>query len=376
MNHMGKKIISIVGWALKIVILVPLFIFLIFYIYCYTVTYVTPYVYENYCIQKVGTSSVSDTLKVNDILTTAKYSDDYNNSRIGVLGTFGDSSGFMNAFFSLLAFTAVVLTFGYQFRNDRKNKRLSEKSEFESVFFNMTSTLEDIVSHLEYHDTGIQSNLFAGEEIHGLYPEGADIAGSSESDIVYKGRDIFRYLYSVKPFTLDSGEVVSGIKEFIDNNEEMTMSEVQEKVFDGSLDHYFRYAYRILKYIDKSDLIDKKDKDEYAAVLRAQFSCYELFILLINCIEMDNNKFKKLIEQYCMFNNVRIDFLPDSYKAIYASKVRECKEREGYEANASIEYSVTAFCKEANPIRVSRLETFQRIWELRISRRVEEEREV
>ncbi len=99
MNHMSKRIISIVGWTLKIVILVPPSIFFIFYIYCYTVTYVTPYVYENYCIQKVDTTSVSDTLKLNDILTNAKYSDDYNNSRIGVLGTFGDSSGFMNAFF-------------------------------------------------------------------------------------------------------------------------------------------------------------------------------------------------------------------------------------------------------------------------------------
>lgn len=58
------------------------------------------------------------------------------------------------------------------------------------------------------------------------------------------------------------------------------MSEVQEKVFDGSLDHYFRYAYRILKYIDESKLIDEEDKEDYSAILRAQFSCYELLFYL------------------------------------------------------------------------------------------------
>ena len=39
-------------------------------------------------------------------------------------------------------------------------------------------------------------------------------------------------------------------------------------------------------------------------------------------------------------------------------------------------YSVTAFCKEAEAIKILRLEIFQKIWELRICRRVEEEREL
>lgn len=378
---MSNKYISYLGTRLKALKIIIMFltvilisIFILFYIYCLFVTNLTPYVYENYGKQK--TVVLPDSLQVSKVKSDVIYGDDYNNGRIGVLGTFGDSSGFMNAFFSLLAFAAVVVTFGYQFRYDRKSKRLSEKSEFESVFFNMTSTLEDIVTHLEYHDTGVQSNLFGGNEMSGLYFETENSNNGAMTDMIYKGRDIFRYLYSVKPFTLDSGKVVSGIKEFIDNNNEMTMSEVQEKVFDGSLDHYFRYAYRILKYIDESRLIDEEDKEDYSAILRAQFSCYELFILLINCIEMDNNKFKKLIEKYCMFNNMRIDFLPESYKALYSTKVRECKEREGYETNAMVEYSVTAFRKEAEAIKISRLEIFQKIWELRICRRVEEEREL
>ena len=138
---MSNKYISYLGTRLKalkiftIFLTVILSIFILFYIYCLFVTNLTPYVYENYGKQK--TVALPDSLQASKVKSDVIYGDDYNNGRIGVLGTFGDSSGFMNAFFSLLAFAAVVVTFGYQFKNDRKSKRLSEKSEFESVFFNM-----------------------------------------------------------------------------------------------------------------------------------------------------------------------------------------------------------------------------------------------
>lgn len=68
------------------------------------------------------------------------------------LGTFGDSAGLMNACFSLLAFAAVVITFVIQNRKDNNNEKLARKSQFENVFFNMTSTFEEIVSHLVYKE--------------------------------------------------------------------------------------------------------------------------------------------------------------------------------------------------------------------------------
>ena len=74
-----------------------------------------------------------------------------------------------------------------------------------------------------------------------------------------------------------------------------------------------------------------------------------------------------------MFNNIRIDFLPQTYQEIYRDKIRERKEREGYHADS--EYSISAFCKEAESVRVTRLEVFQKIWELRLSRRLEQQAE-
>ena len=76
-----------------------------------------------------------------------------------------------------------------------------------------------------------------------------------------------------------------------------------------------------------------------------------------------------------MFNNIRIDFLPQINQEIYCDKIRERKEREGYEANADSEYSISAFCKEVESVRVTRFEVFQKIWELRFSRRLEQKAE-
>ena len=49
------------------------------------------------------------------------------------------------------------------------------------------------------------------------------------------------------------------------------------------LDHYFRHLYRIFKYIDDADknTISDEDKYEYAGIVRATLSQYELIMLCI-----------------------------------------------------------------------------------------------
>lgn len=365
-------------------------VFIVFCIYCIAVTKVTPYLYESF-----GRDTIKVEKCVNGNVSTvsakeSNYGDEFNNERISVLGTFGDSAGFMNAFFSLLAFSAVVFTFLYQYYKDGKTDRHTHRSQFENVFFNMTSTFEEIVSHLEYIDGEEQDNLYTSDGNNG---EGQyDVNGnpiittpfggtpSSTPSRNKKGREIFRYLYCVKLFTPETGNTASGIQELIELNPDMPLSEIKDYVFDGTLDHYFRYAYRILKYIDSSKLINDAEKMEYASVFRAQLSCYELLILFINGIDMDNNKFKNLIERYCLFNNLRAEMLPDTanFYGLYGPKIdsENGREREGYAENAEHEYAIGAFCKPAERICVKRLEIFQKVWELRFSKRVEHESEV
>lgn len=365
-------------------------IFIVFLLYCISVTKVTPFLYESY---GCDLSKVENIVKTNSTsvkpIDESSYGDDYNNERIGVLGTFGDSAGFMNAFFSLLAFTAVVFTFLYQYYKDEQTDKQTRRSQFENVFFNMTSTFEEIVSHLEYIDGEEQDNLYTTDGNNGeeQYDNGNPIVtvplGNSPNPSLSrhkKGREIFRYLYCVKLFTPETGNTASGIQELIELNSEMPLSEIKNYVFDGTLDHYFRYAYRILKYIDSCKLINNVEKLEYASIFRAQLSCYELLIMFINGIDMDNNKFKKLIEKYCLFNNLRAEMLPNTYNfyKLYEPKIdsEDGRERDGYEENAEHEYAIGAFCKPVERVSIRRLEIFQKVWEIRFSKRVEREREV
>jgi hypothetical protein len=253
----------------------------------------------------------------------------------------------------------------------------------------MTSTFEEIVSHLEYIDGEEQDNPYTTngdngekqyEDSNTFIPASFGDTPNPSSSRHQKGREIFRYLYCVKLFTPETGKTASGIQELIELNPGMPLSEIKDYVFDGTLDHYFRYAYRILKYIDNSKLINYAEKLEYASIFRAQLSCYELLIMFINGIDIDNNKFKKLIEKYCLFNNLRAEILPKTtnFYDQYVSKINseDGKEREGYAKNAEHEYAIGAFCKPAESTNIKRLEIFQKVWELRFSKRVERERKV
>lgn len=287
------------------------------------------------------------------------------------LGTFGDSAGLMNACFSLLAFAAVVITFVIQNRKDNNNEKLARKSQFENVFFNMTSTFEEIVSHLVYKEPVkdianplLQSSLYQSNE--------ATTATVPETEKIYQGRQIFRYLYLEKFVTGGNGQVVRGIKGLVETSPGISMNDIREYFFDGTLDHYFRYAYRIVKYVKTSKLIDDDEREGYASIFRAQLSCFELLILFFNCLEMDENKFKHLVEDYHLFNNIRTEYFPDiePYSTLYLDKVNseDGKERNGFDEEAEKkEYSISAFKKPQERNITQRILCFKQIWELRLS---------
>lgn len=109
----------------------------------------------------------------------------------------------------------------------------------------------------------------------------------------------------------------------MNNSTEFRLSEeAQRYCFDGTLDHYFRYLYRILKHIDESSILDEQknpeeDKAYYAHLLRAQLSTYELLMWYYNSLLPENRETAKvLIERYQMFDNLRVSELGDYERAI------------------------------------------------------------
>lgn len=261
-----------------------------------------------------------------------------------VLGTFGDSAGLFNAVFSGLAFAAVVITFIWQWNKENEKDAQTKKAQFESNFFSMTTMLENIIANLTLTtDKDIVNPT--QKELEKLYKgnnpslEGGNNNPNEANGKEIKGRAIFKYLYSER----ESDAGIKGIKQAVESN--LDMGEIRQTFYDAALDHYFRYLYRILKYVDSSDLLKNEERQGYASILRAQLSGYELLVWFYNCLSLqDNTKVKGFIEKYAMFNNLRWKLLAHDDKFERYSKIFEDSNFEDAECSNEI-YAIGAFRK-------------------------------
>lgn len=221
---------------------------------------------------------------------------------------FGDSFGAVNALISAFAFAGVIVSMYLQRKDlemqresiDIQRKELQQNTKelelqrrefesqnktmrlqrFENTFFNMLSLQQEIVNGLHY------TYLLRGSGLsHATIEE-------RKTNLI-TGRDVFEYIfihyciYSISK----KGNHAYFIKEI------------------SLFAHYFRHLYRIVKFIDETTLLEtKKEKYSYLCILRAALSKYELIHLYYNSIQFP--KFKALIEEYSLLNNIDISTLP------------------------------------------------------------------
>ena len=180
---------------------------------------------------------------------------------------------------------------------EEQNKTM-KRQRFENTFFNMLSLQQEIVANLSVESKEVKRGEVVIKN--------------------YKGREVFEKIYEGINVYVLYEEITIGIKENVYNKIE-NYNEYRWLI--SRFDHYFRHLYHIFKYIDETDLIDEKERYDYASIVRSQLSDYELVMLFYNCLaQKDNgaeeNKFKPLIETYAIFNNLREDLLAkkDHYK--------------------------------------------------------------
>lgn len=105
-----------------------------------------------------------------------------------------------------------------------------------------------------------------------------------------------------------------------------------EKQMSGVLDNYFRYLYRILKYIDDSKLISDSTKYQYAGILRAHLSYMELLLIYYNGLSVyGREKMKPLIEKYHLLKNIRAEKLNDH---TLNARIKHMSNNEMYKESA------------------------------------------
>lgn len=133
-----------------------------------------------------------------------------------------------------------------------------------------------------------------------------DLRSRQTKSVTTSGRECFDIFY--KRLRRHLTTIVHGGASSSDDLDKATITQTIEAYNilysneKSDLSHYFRTIYHIYKFIDNSEI---KNKKQYASIARTQLSSYEQILLFYNCLH-DNGKekFKPYIEKYAVFKNI------------------------------------------------------------------------
>ena len=207
-------------------------------------------------------------------------------------GQFGDFfGGVLNPSFSFLTLIALLLTLRYQSEELKLTKEELVKS---------TSALEGQEKSLNVQN--FDNTFFNLLRLHNEIVDSLTSAGMNGT-----GQKNGRHSFS---------NIVMGVNSrYSRAGENLKDAVAVENIFNDvmkkcsfSADHYFRNLYRIVKFIHRSEL--DIDKSFYIGTLRAQLSSNELVAIFFNGLCKSGQKFKPLIEEYSLFDNIKISLIP------------------------------------------------------------------
>jgi hypothetical protein len=242
-------------------------------------------------------------------------------------GQIGDTiGGIMGPFIAIAAAGLTFIAFWVQYKANIQQRHDIAIERFESNLFEMIHIQQEITNGLRY-----DGNDYNHNEIHKT------------------GRDVFQCFYELIPLriTLDNTSRNLTLYRAFELSDETKNSMRYLKELWG-LDHYYRHLYRIFKYIDEQDdaLVSENRKYEYAAIVRATLSPYELVMVFYN--GFSHPKFKEMIEKYAIFNNLRYKLLASAAdRVIYKEKFKESYEYSQDEnREMTLEYKKSAFVSQ------------------------------
>lgn len=223
-------------------------------------------------------------------------------------GLFGDFiGGSLNPILAFLGLIALLITIRLQSKElvdastelKKSTKAMEEQSaslekqNFESTFFQLMRLHNDIVSDL-------------------------DLRKTKSHNVIHKGRDCFKtwlrmyeheYRGSIHLFT-DKSQYLGIIRKSYDDF---------YRDYESDIGHYFRNLYRIIKYIDESEV---SNKYFYTGLIRAQLSTIEQALLFYNGLSSYGTEFKHFIERYNLLEHLNIDMLvdPENHYKLYKDR--------------------------------------------------------
>ena len=221
---------------------------------------------------------------------------------------FGDMFGAINALFAGLALGGVIYTIILQQRELALQRRelkltrrelLGQKEQmehqnetlrlqaFENKFFQLLGRFQAVVESTSTVD---------------YYRDDSDFLRSGPKQAIeIRGRQIMTLLYTeFKRMAQESGKFVKDARQL-----KRAIDEVYTEFYRSAgdiLGNYFRLLYTIIKFVDRSDVPDKRF---YTNIVRAHLSNSELHLLFYNCLSRFGElKFKPLVERYELLQNM------------------------------------------------------------------------
>ena len=219
-------------------------------------------------------------------------------------GQIGDTiGGIMGPIVAMIAAYLTFIAFWVQKQANEAQRQDIKVERFNANFYNLLDIHEQITDSLDM-------------EI--LVTEGAAL-----KSITCNGRTLFYHTFeNMYEEGLDVEFIGQGMRGRLSVK---GIDSYVESELPTYFDHYFRNLYRIVKYVDETDVFDNDEvtnnvydeKYKYVAILRSTLSRYELIWLFYNALSpYGNEKFKPLIEEYALLKNIRPELLvkPEHYK--------------------------------------------------------------
>lgn len=222
---------------------------------------------------------------------------------------FGDMFGALNALYSGLAFVGVIYAIllqrrelqlqreelvqtrnelqGQKFQLEAQNKTFL-KQTFENTFFQLLRLHIEILDCIEYRTTYITQS--------GLPSQGAINTHTK----IYSGREAVASFYEIL-----RDKFVHHTQKIPYIHADSLINEIYLDFFSDyqpDIGHYFRNLYNIIKFIDESEISDRRF---YSNLVRAQLYSSELLLLFYNCLsDLGREKFKPLVEAYALLEDM------------------------------------------------------------------------
>lgn len=217
-----------------------------------------------------------------------------NEKAYSAFGQFGDYfGGILNP---LLAFFNITLIVYYQ-------KVSIAKSADKDVVFRMLELQSKIVAGFELrtkHKTQVEKNEKDGEEEEDRADQEYEEVNSGLRSFWIFDKEIKTRYQRMRDYVKPCED---GPPERTPEQRLELLRRAYDKYYHGNfrkqyLGHYFGNLYLIFKTIDESEAFSKKEKLQYAKIVRAQMSHIEMKLLYLNCQIVDGSSFKKYVARY------------------------------------------------------------------------------